>query len=371
MAVEAELAPRSDLIEIFGIDHLHLWVGNARQAAFYYQKAFGFDLVAYAGPETGVRDRASYVVQQDKIRLVLTTGLSPDHPAVAHQALHGDGVKDVALWVEDVDQAYRLATERGARGLVEPTVSADEFGSVKRATIATYGDTVHSFFERKAYRGAFAPGFEPATGLGCKPVGLRYVDHCVANVPDGEMLAWQDFYARVFGFAPFASFDDKDISTEYSALRSVVMANHNERIKFPINEPAQGKRKSQIQEYLEAYRSPGVQHIAVETSDILATVAALRANGVEFQKAPESYYEQIPDRLGTISEDLATLRGLDILVDRDDKGYMLQIFTKPLEDRPTLFFEIIQRKGSTSFGKGNFKALFESIEKDQAARGNL
>ncbi|MBU6428034.1 MAG: 4-hydroxyphenylpyruvate dioxygenase, partial [Cyanobacteria bacterium REEB65] len=271
----------------------------------------------------------------------------------------------------DVEQAYRLAISRGAKGLAQPHEIRDEHGVVKRATIATYGDTLHSFIERKNYHGPFLPGFREAKGLGCKPVGLRFIDHCVGNVGDGEMQQWHDFYARVFGFHQFASFDDKDISTEYSALRSVVMANHNERVKFPINEPAEGKRKSQIQEYVEAYRSPGVQHIALDTADILATVAALRLNGVEFQSAPESYYDEIPDRLGAISEDLGRLKALDILVDRDDKGYMLQIFTKPLEDRPTLFFEIIQRKGSTSFGKGNFKALFESIEKDQAARGNL
>lgn len=361
----------SDLIEIHGTDHVEFYVGNARQAAYYYQKAFGFDLVAYSGPETGVRDRASYVVQQNKIRFVLTTGLSPDHPAVQHQALHGDGVKVVALWVEDAEKAYRLATARGAMGIAEPRVLEDEHGSARVATIGAYGDTVHTFVERGNYRGAFLPGFLPARGLGCRPAGLEYVDHVVANVGDGEMASWRAWYERIFDFRQFAHFDDKDISTDYSALRSVVMANHNERVKFPINEPADGKRKSQIQEYVEAWRGPGVQHLALVTHDIVATVEALRAAGVEFQATPESYYAGIPDRLGAIAEDIDALRRLGILVDQDDQGYMLQIFTRPLQDRPTLFFEIIQRKGSKSFGKGNFKALFESIERDQAARGNL
>lgn len=370
-SASAPVSNPADLIAINGTDHIEFYVGNARQAACYYQKAFGFDLVAYSGPETGVRDRASYVVQQNKIRFVLTTGLSPDHPAVAHQARHGDGVKVVALWVDDARKAYRLATERGAQGLSEPHEARDEHGVAKLATIAAYGDTVHTFVERRQYTGAFLPGYLPAKGLGCKSTGLEYVDHVVANVGDGEMGTWRNWYERIFAFHQFAHFDDKDISTEYSALRSVVMANHNERVKFPINEPADGKRKSQIQEYVDAWGGPGVQHLALITHDIVATVEALRAAGVEFQGTPDSYYEEIPERLGAISEDVAALRRLGILVDQDDKGYMLQIFTRPLQDRPTLFFEIIQRKGSTSFGKGNFKALFESIERDQAARGNL
>ncbi len=361
----------ADLIEILGTDHLEFYVGNARQAAYYYQKAFGFDLVAYAGPETGVRDRASYVLAQDKIRFVLTSGLTPDHRATLHQAGHGDGVKVVALWVADAARAYRLATGRGARGLAEPAELRDEHGTAVVATIAAYGDTVHTFVQRDGYRGAFLPGYQPARGLGCRPTGLEFVDHVVANVGDGEMQAWRDWYERIFAFHQFAHFDDKDISTEYSALRSVVMANHNERVKFPINEPAAGRKKSQIQEYVDAWGGPGVQHLALSTRDIVATVEALLQNGVEFQATPESYYEGIPERLGAVSEDIAAMQRLGILVDQDDKGYMLQIFTKPLEDRPTLFFEIIQRKGSTSFGKGNFKALFESIERDQAARGNL
>ncbi|MBM3274967.1 MAG: 4-hydroxyphenylpyruvate dioxygenase [Candidatus Sericytochromatia bacterium] len=358
-------------MEIHGTDHIEFYVGNAKQAAWYYQKAFGFAFIAYAGPENGVRDRASYVMAQNKVRFVLTTGLSPDHEAVTHQARHGDGVKVVALWVEDAETAYRIATARGATGLREPYEIADEHGTARLATIATYGDTVHTFVERNDYRGAFLPGYGAAQWFQPQPVGLEFIDHTVANVGDGDMGKWQDFYQRIFGFHQFAHFDEKDVSTEHSALRSVVMANHNERVKFPINEPAEGKRKSQIQEYVEAYRSPGVQHIALDTRDIITTVEALRANGVEFQATPESYYEEIPDRLGIIEEDVAALKRLGILVDRDDKGYMLQIFTKPLQDRPTLFFEIIQRKGSTSFGKGNFKALFESIERDQAARGNL
>ena len=370
-SASAPVSSAADLIEIHGTDHVEFHVGNARQAAYYYQTAFGFDLVAYAGPETGVRDRASYVVQQNKIRFVLTTGLTPEHAAVAHQARHGDGVKVVALRVQDAAKAYGLATARGATGLAEPRVLEDGQGRATISTIAAYGDTVHTFVERHEYRGAFLPGFAPAKGLGRKPTGLEYVDHVVANVGDGDMKAWKAWYERIFAFHQFAHFDDKDISTEYSALRSVVMANHNERVKFPINEPAEGKRRSQIQEYVDAWRGPGVQHLALITRDIVGTVEALRAAGVEFQATPESYYREIPDRLGIISEDVAALRKLGILVDRDDQGYMLQIFTRPLQDRPTLFFEIIQRKGSTSFGKGNFKALFESIERDQAARGNL
>lgn len=360
-----------EAIEIHGTDHLEFWVGNARQAAYYFQMAFGFDTIAYAGPETGLRDRASYVLAQNQIRFVLTTGLTPDHPAVSFQAKHGDGVKVVALWVQDCDKAYRLATERGAKAIEAPRIVHDEHGRATIATIAAYGDNVHTVVERHDYRGAFLPGYAPAKGLARKVVGLQFIDHTVVNVGDGEMARWQAWYERIFDFHRFAHFDENDISTDFSALRSVVMADHNERIKFPINEPAKGKRKSQIQEYVEANLGPGVQHVALNTDDMIATVEALRANGVDFQSTPESYYEEIPDRLGAVSEDVNALRRHGILIDRDDQGYMLQIFTKPLQDRPTLFFEIIQRKGSTSFGKGNFKALFESIERDQAARGNL
>jgi len=358
-------------IEIMGTDHIEFWVGNARQAAYYYQRAFGFDLVAYAGPETGLRDRASYVLQQGKVRFVLTTGLSPDHPVVRHQALHGDGVRDVALWVTDARKAFATAVARGATVVHEPEVRADADGEVVVAAIAAAGDTIHSLVQRDGYAGAFLPGFQPARGLGQMDAGLRYVDHVVTNVEDGRMVAWQQHYEKVFGFRFFANFDDKDISTEFSALRSVVVANHNERIKMPINEPAEGRRRSQIQEYLDFYQGPGVQHIALATDDIVATVRTLRGNGVAFQYTPDSYYNAIADRLPGVAEDVEELKAMGILVDRDDKGYMLQLFTKPVEDRPTLFFEIIQRRGSTSFGKGNFKALFESIERDQAARGNL
>lgn len=375
MDMTANVAPvdihRVPDIEILGTDHIEFWVGNARQAAYYYQRAFGFSLVAYAGPETGLRDRASYVLQQGKIRFVLTTGLAPDHPVVRHQALHGDGVRDVALWVTDARQSFAAAVGRGAVAVRGPEVLSDGNGQVVVATIAAAGDTLHTFVERSAYSGPFLPGFQAAEGLGLSDAGLKYVDHVVTNVEDGRMVEWQQHYERVFGFRFFANFDDKDISTEFSALRSVVVANHNERIKMPINEPAEGRRRSQIQEYLDYYGGPGVQHIALATDDIVHTVRTLRANGVAFQYTPDSYYDTIADRLPGVVEDIEALKALGILVDRDDKGYMLQLFTKPVEDRPTLFFEIIQRRGSTSFGKGNFKALFESIERDQAARGNL
>ncbi len=358
-------------IVIHGTDYVEFYVGNAKQAAYFYQKAFGFNVVAYAGPETGVRDRASYVLQQNKIRFVLSTGLTPDHPISEHVKQHGDGVKDVALWVEDARKAYDLAVARGGKGLMAPTEQRDEHGSVVLASVATYGDTVHTFVERKAYLGAFLPGFAPAQGLGQPTSGLEYIDHVVGNVGWNEMNTWVDFYRQIFGFHQFANFDDKDISTEYSALRSVVVANDNGRIKFPLNEPAEGKKKSQIEEYIQSYGSPGVQHLALITNDIVSTVRQLRANGVEFLSTPASYYEDLLDRVGAIQEDIAVLKENGILVDVDDKGYMLQIFTKPLEDRPTVFFEIIQRRGSESFGKGNFKALFESIEREQDRRGNL
>jgi 4-hydroxyphenylpyruvate dioxygenase len=371
MATSTAPVTTSETMVLNGIDHLEFYVGNAKQAAYYYQKAFGFQIVAYAGPETGVRDRASYVLQQNKIRFVLTTGLGAEHAAQRHVVAHGDGVKDVALWVEDAALAHRLTTSRGARSVLAPETRKDEHGSVVVASVATYGDTIHTFVERKDYRGVFLPGYQPRQGLAVESTGLEYVDHVVGNVGWDQMTSWVDFYRSVFGFHQFANFDDKDISTEFSALRSVVVANDNERVKFPINEPAKGKKKSQIEEYIDAYGSPGVQHIALITRDIVGTVERLKANGIEFLNTPHSYYETLLERTGPIEEDLTELERLGILVDQDEKGYMLQIFTKPLEDRPTLFVEIIQRRGSESFGKGNFKALFESIEREQALRGNL
>jgi 4-hydroxyphenylpyruvate dioxygenase len=363
----------ADFLPINGTDHIEFYVGNAKQAAHFYRTAMGFSLVAYAGLETGVRDRCSYVVQQDKVRFVLTTPLQPDHPVSDHIRLHGDGVRDLALWVDDAASAYAETTARGARGVLEPTVFRDEFGEVKKSAIAIYGDTIHSFIERRDYRGAFLPGFRAVLGPDplARPVGLRYVDHCVGNVELGRMNTWVDFYMNVMGFRLYQHFDDKDISTEYSALMSKVMANGNDRIKFPINEPASGRRKSQIAEYLDYYRSPGVQHIAMATDNILETVGKLTAQGIEFLRVPSTYYDELQARVGRIDEPVDELKRLGILVDRDDQGYMLQIFSKPVEDRPTLFYEIIQRKGSRSFGKGNFKALFESIEREQQNRGNL
>ena len=362
----------SDTFPINGTDFVELYVGNAKQSAIFYETAFGFRRVAYRGPETGCRDRASYVLQQDRIRLVLTTAIHPDHPIAHHVLLHGDGVKDLALWVDDVRDAFRKAVERGATPVQEPTVTRDPNGEAVTAAIRTYGETIHSLIERRNYRGVFLPGFEPAAGVyQPSPAGLKYIDHCVGNVELGRMNQWVAFYRDVLGFSQIISFDDKDISTEYSALMSKVMANGNGRIKFPINEPAEGRKKSQIDEYLEFYRGPGVQHIALATDDIISTVTRLREHGVEFLEVPSSYYDSVLDRVGTIDEKLDALRKLGILVDRDDEGYLLQIFTKPVQDRPTLFFEIIQRKGAKSFGKGNFKALFEAIEREQAKRGNL
>lgn len=355
-----------------GIDYLEFYVGNAKQSAFYYRKAFGFRLVAYAGLETGMRDRASYVLQQGKIRLVLTTPLVPDHPIAQHVNLHGDGVKDIAFNVDDVESAFSDTVKRGARPVQEPTVIQDEFGSIKKASIATYGDTIHTFIERKNYNGTFLPNFKPVKeDTLAAPTGLAAVDHIVGNVGWNEMNDWVDWYSRILGFHLFVSFDDKDISTEYSALMSKVVANGSEVIKFPINEPAHGKKKSQIEEYIDWYRTPGVQHIALLTGDIIETVGLLKEQGVEFITVPDSYYEALGERIDKISEPLSEIRRLNILVDRDEFGYMLQIFTKPVEDRPTLFFEIIQRRGGRSFGKGNFKALFEAIEREQMLRGNL
>ena len=362
----------ADPFPINGTDYVEFYCGNAKQASHYYRAAFGFQLAGYLGPETGVRDRASYLLEQGKVRFVLTSALAPDSPIARHHLQHGDGVKDLALWVDDCRAAFAYATGHGAVAVHEPEVRRDADGEVVVAAIRTYGDTIHSLVERRNYHGLFLPGFRAVKPVfQPEPVGLKYVDHCVGNVELGKMNAWVAFYEQAMGFRNLVSFDDKDISTEYSALMSKVMANGNERIKFPINEPAPGKKKSQVDEYLEFYGGPGVQHVAIATDDIVRTVTALRERGVEFLSVPPSYYDTVLERVGRIDEDLARLRALGILIDRDDEGYLLQIFSKPVEDRPTLFYEIIQRKGARSFGKGNFKALFEALEREQAARGNL
>lgn len=368
----------TDFLPLNGTDYVEFLVGNARQSAYYYRAAFGMSLVAYQGPETGVRDRVSYVLQQGKIRFVLTTSLDPDSEIADHVRRHGDGVRDIALWVDDAEKAWRETTKRGAASVRDPYVlaekkgAAQDHGSVKLASIAIYGDTIHTFVERKAYDGPFLPGFVAVSeDVVARPVGLLHVDHMVGNVGWNEMNRWVDFYRNVMGFSVYQHFDDKDISTEYSALMSKVMANNNGRVKFPINEPAEGRRKSQIEEYLQYYHGPGVQHMAMATNEIVHTVTKLREQGIEFLQVPHSYYAELQARVGPIDEPIEELERLGILVDRDDEGYMLQIFTRPVEDRPTLFFEIIQRKGSRSFGKGNFKALFEAIEREQARRGNL
>jgi 4-hydroxyphenylpyruvate dioxygenase len=361
-----------DTFPINGTDYVEFYVGNAKQAATYYRAAFGFRLIGYRGPETGTRDRVSYLLEQNKVRFILTTGLAPDHPVQEHVTRHGDGVRDIALWVDDARDAFRKAVERGAQPAYQPESLRDEHGEVIVAGIRTYGDTIHSLVERRGYDGLFMPGFRAVESpYNPEPVGLQYVDHCVGNVELGAMNRWVQFYQDVLGFKNLISFDDKDISTEYSALMSKVVANGNERIKFPINEPAQGKKKSQIDEYLEFYRGPGVQHVAIITHDIVSSVTALRDRGVEFLRVPTTYYDDLQGRVGRIDEPIEPLKELGILVDRDDEGYLLQIFTKPVQDRPTLFYEIIQRKGARSFGKGNFKALFEAIEREQALRGNL
>jgi 4-hydroxyphenylpyruvate dioxygenase len=373
MATSTQPSPvAADAFPINGTDYIEFWVGNAKQASIFYRATFGFELIAYRGPETGVRDRASYLLQQDKIRIVLTSALGPSGPIAAHVDRHGDGVRDLAFWVDDARLAWKTAVSRGATSVQDPTEIRDDNGTVVIAAIATYGDTIHSLVERKAYTGLFMPGYRPAvTSFQGKSVGLRYVDHCVGNVELGKMNEWVSFYERVLGFFNLLTFDDKDISTEYSSLMSKVMSNGNGRIKFPINEPAAGKKKSQIDEYLEYYGGPGVQHIAVATDDIIATVQALKDRGVEFLQTPSSYYVDLRQRIGRIDEPVDVLERLGILVDRDDEGYLLQIFSKPVQDRPTLFYEIIQRKGAKGFGKGNFKALFEAIEREQDARGNL
>jgi len=361
-----------DFLPLLGTDYVEFYVGNAKQSAHFYKTAFGFQSHAYKGLETGSRSEVSYVLKQDKIRLVLTTPLTSESPINAHLAKHGDGVKVIALWVDDARSAWEETTKRGAKSFMEPTVEKDDRGEVIRSGIHTYGDTVHIFVERKNYNGVFLPGFvEWKSDYNPSPVGLKFIDHMVGNVGWGEMNQWVKWYEDVMGFENFLTFDDKQIHTEYSALMSKVMSNGNGRIKFPINEPAEGKKKSQIEEYIDFYKGAGVQHIAVATNDILHTVSELRSRGVEFLHVPDTYYDDLLERVGNIDEELQPLRDLNILVDRDDEGYLLQIFTKPVEDRPTLFYEIIQRKGAKSFGKGNFKALFESIEREQERRGNL
>ncbi len=361
---------KAEPLPIEGIDYVELYVGNAKQAAYFYQNGFGFAPAAYSGPETGVKDRTSYLMQQGDIRLLLTSALSPDHPIARYVITHGDGVADIALRVKDVDWTYKEAVKRGARGVRDPSILKDDHGVIRGAAVAAYGDTVHTFIERHEYKGAFAPGFVASHGS-AEPVGLKRVDHVVANVEEGKMDYWVEFYGNVFGFSQLISFDDKDISTEYSALRSKVVKNPTGTVKFPINEPARGRRKSQIQEYLDYFKGAGVQHLAISTDNLVETVSRLQERGIEFLATPDSYYDGLAKRVGGMSERIEDLKKLRILVDKDDKGYMLQIFTKPLQDRPTLFFELIQRKGSESFGKGNFKALFESIEAEQARRGNL
>lgn len=358
------------------IDHVRFFVGNARQSAFFYRNAFGFDVVAYAGLETKVKHEAGYVLRQGEITFVLTSPLSERHPESRRLVTHGDGVMDIALDVPDVRGCFEEAVRRGARPVQPPEVVEDEFGAFEAASILAYGDTTHTFVNRDRYRGVFAPGFRPIDPeryqpSTVRPVGLAAIDHIVANVEEGKMNEWVQWYSKILGFSQLVSFDDKDISTEYSALMSKVVQNGTGRVKFPINEPAKAKRRSQIDEYLQFYGGPGVQHIALITGDIVKTVRAMRANDVSFLRVPKAYYESLTDRVGTIREDLRELAELGILVDRDDEGYMLQIFTKPVADRPTLFFEIIQRRGSKSFGKGNFKALFEAIEREQAVRGTL
>lgn len=362
----------SDFLPINGTDYVEFYVGNAKQAAHFYQTAFGFQPLAYAGLETGLKDRASYALRQGKITFVFTTALTPESLIAEHHKIHGDGIKTIALWVDDARKAHKETTVRGARSYMEPHIIIDEYGEVVLSGIHTYGETVHVFVERKNYFGPFMPGYRKWNPE-YKPtdVGLLYVDHIVGNVGWGEMNKWVNFYSKVMGFEQLVSFDDKDISTEYTALMSKVMANNNMRIKFPINEPAEGRKKSQIEEYIDFYRGAGAQHVAMATDNIVETISELRKRGVEFLHVPDSYYDTVIERVKSIDEDLETLKNMRILIDRDEDGYLLQLFTKPVEDRPTVFFEIIQRKGAKSFGKGNFKALFEAIELEQANRGTL
>lgn len=362
----------ADFLPLNGTDYIEMYVGNAKQAAHFYKTAFGFQNLAYAGPETGVKDRASYVLIQNKIRLVLTTPLYPDHPISEQLTKHGDGVKIIALWVDDAYKSYQETVSRGAESYMEPQTLEDENGVLKMSGIYTYGETVHLFIERKNYKGLFMPGFVKwESHYNPEETGLLYVDHCVGNVGWNQMDKWVKFYENIMGFKNILTFDDKQISTEYSALMSKVMSNGNGYVKFPINEPAEGKKKSQVEEYLDFYGDEGVQHIAIATNNIVETVTKLQDRGVEFLKVPTVYYDNLEGRVGKIEEDIEPLKELGILVDRDEEGYLLQIFTKPVEDRPTLFFEIIQRKGAKSFGAGNFKALFEALEREQELRGNL
>lgn len=364
---------QTDFLPLEGTDYVEFYVGNAKQAAHYYMSAFGFQALAYAGPETGVKDKASYAVRQNKLTFVLTTPLRSNNPIADHIYKHGDGVKSLSLRVSDAANAWRETTKRGAKSYMEPVTLKDEDGEVVMSGIHTYGETVHLFIERKNYRGSFMPGYRSWSNPHFQPTdtGLLYVDHCVGNVGWNQMNPWVKFYEDVMGFKNILSFDDEDISTEYSALMSKVMSSGNGYVKFPINEPAEGKKKSQVEEYLEFYSGEGVQHVALATNDIVKTVRDLISRGVEFLKVPTTYYDDLLDRVGHIDEDLEPLKEFGILVDRDNEGYLLQLFSKPVEDRPTLFFEIIQRKGAKSFGKGNFKALFEAIEREQEARGNL
>ena len=370
--IEKIFSQAEDFLPLLGTDYIELYVGNAKQSSIYYKNCLGFQTVAYAGLETGVKDRTSYVLQQGKIRIVLTTPMGPDGDIAEHIKLHGDGVKVIALWVDDATKSFEETTKRGAKAYMRPSIEKDEFGEVVRSGIHAYGDTVHVFVERKNYNGVFLPGFvKQESAFNPKDMGLKYIDHMVANVGWDEMNIWSDFYSKTMGFANLITFDDKDISTKFTALMSKVMTNGNGRVKFPINEPAHGAKKSQIEEYLDFYKGPGCQHISVATDNIIETVTEMTARGVEFLYVPGNYYDTVLDRCGEIDENILKLKELGILVDRDEEGYLLQIFTKPIVDRPTMFFEIIQRKGAQSFGKGNFKALFESIEAEQARRGTL
>ena len=376
VAPEPEVETPEDFLPINGTDYIEFYVGNAKQAAQYYAHTFGFQIRGYRGPETGSQGVASYLLEQNEIRFVLTSGLGPESSISKHVHRHGDGVRDIALWVDDARTSFEETTKRGAEPVQEPTVHEDDDGRIVTSAIATYGDTIHTFVERSDYDGLFFPGFEPWENEfwdAPSPAGVKYVDHCVGNVEKGDMDKYVEYYAETMGFYNMLHFSDQDISTEYSALMSKVMANGDEKIKFPINEPAEGKKKSQIEEYLEFYRGPGVQHIALATDDIIATVRELRRRGVEFLHVPDTYYDRelLADRVGTIDEPIDELEELGILVDRDPDGYLLQIFTKPVQDRPTVFYEIIQREGARSFGAGNFKALFEAIEREQEKRGNL
>jgi 4-hydroxyphenylpyruvate dioxygenase len=363
---------QQDTFPINGTDFIEFYVGNAKQTSLYYQHCFGFELIAYKGPETGSRDVISYVLQQGKIRFVITSALSPDHEILRHVNTHGDGVKVLALWVDNAAEAWQKAVDRGAESAFEPFRMEDEYGQVSMAAIKTYGETIHTLVERKSYSGAFLPGYKPwKSKVTVKPLGFKYVDHCVGNVELGKMNHWVKFYEEVMGFKLLVTFDDNDISTDYTALMSKVVSNGNGFIKFPINEPAAGKKKSQIEEFLDFYKGAGVQHIAIATDNIVQTVEALRNNGIEFLYVPDTYYDTVMERVGVIEEDIQDLKRMNILVDRDEEGYLLQIFTKPIQDRPTVFFEIIERHGAKSFGKGNFKALFEAIEREQELRGTL